>query len=101
MTYTINNCQYIVQLKNGYYQEKKSNKFIHRIIAEKKLKRKLKSWEIVHHIDYNKLNNHPNNLFVCYWEFHNLIHQNKITKNNFWDFIKTQRKKNNFYRFKK
>ena len=36
----------------------------HRHVMEKKLKRKLKSYEVVHHIDGDKLNNDPNNLQV-------------------------------------
>lgn len=36
----------------------------HRIIAEKKIGRKLKKGEVVHHIDGNKRNNDPNNLMV-------------------------------------
>ena len=36
----------------------------HRFIAEKKLGRKLKNNEVVHHIDGNKMNNAENNLMV-------------------------------------
>lgn len=36
--------------------------YIHRQVMEQKLGRKLKSNEVVHHIDENKLNNEPNNL---------------------------------------
>lgn len=35
---------------------------IHRRVMEEKLGRKLEPWEIVHHIDGNKLNNSPENL---------------------------------------
>ena len=37
---------------------------VHRMIAEYKLGRKLKSKERVHHVDHNKLNNHPDNIMV-------------------------------------
>lgn len=42
---------------NGYALE-------HRIIAEQKLGRRLQPGEIVHHLDENKQNNHPDNLEV-------------------------------------
>lgn len=37
----------------------------YRKIAEKKIGRKLKKGEIVHHLDGNDSNNDPDNLFVC------------------------------------
>lgn len=36
----------------------------HRFVAERKLGRKLKAGEVVHHIDKNKLNNSPENIVV-------------------------------------
>jgi len=50
--------------KKGYSRFKDSDKYVHRWNAEKKLGRKLKSGEIVHHIDGNPLNNSQNNLKV-------------------------------------
>lgn len=38
--------------------------YIHRIVAQEKIGRKLKSGEIVHHIDEDKTNNNPENLMV-------------------------------------
>lgn len=38
--------------------------FIHRVRAESLLGRKLKKYEIVHHIDYNKKNNSTQNLHI-------------------------------------
>lgn len=43
---------------------KLNGKHIHRIIAEKKLGRKLKPEEVVHHIDGDKQNYDPKNLIV-------------------------------------
>lgn len=52
---------------NGYRRFKDSNKLVHRYVMEKKLGRKLKQGEIVHHINRNKLDNSPENLevFAC------------------------------------
>lgn len=38
---------------------------VHRLIMEYKLGRTLNSCECIHHIDGNKLNNHPDNLELC------------------------------------
>jgi hypothetical protein len=43
---------------------KKGRKSIHRIVAEQKLGRPLQRGEVVHHIDGNRHNNHPDNLMV-------------------------------------
>jgi hypothetical protein len=50
--------------KNGYCQYKDSGKYVHRHIEEKKLGRKLRPGEVVHHKDGNPLNNSPSNLKV-------------------------------------
>lgn len=49
---------------SGKTYEKTLGKHTHRIVAEKKLGRKLKPGEIVHHKDENKRNNDPNNIEV-------------------------------------
>ena len=36
----------------------------HRLVMEKMLGRYLKPEEVVHHLDYDKTNNHPNNLYL-------------------------------------
>jgi hypothetical protein len=59
----------------GYARFKDSNKLVHRWAAEKKLGRKLQPGEVVHHINRNKLDNHPDNLYVCRNQWHHdLIH---------------------------
>jgi len=50
--------------KNGYRKFKDSGTYVHRWVEENKLGRKLKTNEVVHHIDGNPLNNSPNNLKV-------------------------------------
>lgn len=54
--------EYIDQ--RGYRRDKGSNQLAHRKVAEKKLGRKLKAGEVVHHKDRNKQNNTPGNLWV-------------------------------------
>lgn len=59
----------------GYARFSDSHKFVHRWMAEKKLGRKLKPCEVVHHINRDKLDNHPDNLYVCRNQWHHdLIH---------------------------
>lgn len=41
-----------------------NQKYEHRSVMERKLGRKLASHEIVHHIDHDKTNNHPDNLEI-------------------------------------
>jgi len=48
----------------GYRKFKNSGKLVHRWAAEKKLGRKLRSGEVVHHKDGNPLNNSQSNLKV-------------------------------------
>ena len=51
--------------EEGYLRFLNSKKLVHRWVVEKELGRKLISGEIIHHIDYNKLNNDIKNLFLC------------------------------------
>jgi len=62
--------------QNGYRRFSDSDKLVHRCIAEKKLGRKLKKQEVVHHKDRNKLNNLSYNL----WVFPNQQAHDKIHK---------------------
>jgi CRISPR/Cas system-associated exonuclease Cas4 (RecB family) len=55
--------------------------YLHRVIAEAKIGRALRSGEIVHHIDHNPLNNHPDNLEVCSSSFvHSQHHRRRKEK---------------------
>lgn len=50
--------------ENGYLRFRDSGKLVHRWVAEKKLGRKLKAKEVVHHINGVKTDNSPENLQV-------------------------------------
>lgn len=48
----------------------------HRVVMERKLGRRLRKGEVVHHVDHNKKNNHPDNLQVMTNSEHSLLHYN-------------------------
>jgi hypothetical protein len=48
----------------GRAYTKRLGRHEHRIVAEEMLGRSLKKYEVVHHIDGDKKNNHPSNLLV-------------------------------------
>lgn len=52
----------------------------HRVVMEKKLGRKLLKGEIVHHVDNDKHNNHPDNLEVMTQSQHAYIHGKQRVK---------------------
>jgi hypothetical protein len=56
----------------------------YRKVAEKKIGRKLKDNEIVHHLDGNSSNDDPDNLFVCESQSEHMLLQNQIKIN--WNF---------------
>jgi len=62
--------------ERGYLRYKDSGKFVHRYVAEKKLGRKLRPEEVVHHIDRDKTNNSRENL----WVFKNQAEHDKTHK---------------------
>jgi len=55
---------------------------LHRLIAENVIGRKLKSNEVVHHIDGDRANNKNNNLLVCSRSYHVWLHRVADIKNN-------------------
>lgn len=57
----------------GYLRCKNSHELYHHKVAEQKLGRKLKPNEVVHHVNRNKLDNHPDNLYVCGNHEHSMI----------------------------
>lgn len=70
---------------NGYFRFNDSNIFVHRWMAEKKNKRKLKPGEVVHHRDGNKTNNSFRNLHVCKNQHeHDIIHWSNLKKYGRW-----------------
>lgn len=72
-TNSINKNRYYID-QFGYYRFKNSGKLVHRYIAGKTLGRRLYNSEVVHHIDRNKRNNRPENLYVCSPDEHHVIH---------------------------
>lgn len=53
-------------------------KHIHRRVMEEKIGRLLTKWEIVHHIDGDKHNNHPDNLQLITSKEHIKIHRQEM-----------------------
>lgn len=61
--------------KGGYRRFCGTRRSVHRFVAARKLGRKLRPGEVVHHINRNKLDNSPKNLQVFpSQQIHNQVH---------------------------
>ncbi len=52
--------------------------YLHRIIAEQAIGRKLQPAEVVHHLDEDKTNNSPENLVICSSFVHRQYHRKSL-----------------------
>jgi hypothetical protein len=67
---------------NGYKRFTYNGKLVHREVAEKMLGRRLRTGEVVHHKDRNKLNNDPSNL----WVFPSQKEHDRIHRRDAWKY---------------
>ena len=70
--------------KRGYLRFRDSNKLVSRYNAEKKIGRRLKPNEVVHHKNRNKRDNRRENLRVMTKEHHNNSHKFSKKKTGRW-----------------
>ncbi len=69
----------------GYKRHVRDGKLVSRFAAEKKLGRKLRPGEVVHHRDRDKSNNSFSNLWVfSNWKAHNKVHWKDLGRTGKW-----------------
>ena len=71
--------------KKGYKRFSNSDKLVHRHVAEKKIGRKLRNGEVVHHINRDKTDNRRSNLWVFKnQKSHHSVHKSDKKRFGFW-----------------
>jgi len=68
--------------KQGYVEIEVDGKKVlaHRYVVEKFIGRKLKPKEVVHHLDFDRSNNHPSNLMIFKNQNAHALWHNKVKK---------------------
>ena len=70
-----------MEIHNGYACERPGKwKKVHRLIMEEHVGRSLELWEVVHHVNGNKLDNRIENLLIMSRSDHSSLH-NRGSKN--------------------
>ena len=65
---------------DGYIKETRSDQYVHRLVMEKHLGRKLKNSEHIHHKDGNPGNNNIRNLVICSNSEHRILEAKKLQR---------------------
>jgi hypothetical protein len=78
--------------ERGYLRFSDTGRLVHRAIAERSIGRRLRSFEVVHHVDMDKKNNDPSNLRICRDQTeHERLYHRKYRYRQVWrrGFIRT------------
>lgn len=71
---------------DGYIRDSKTDQYIHRIVMEKYLGRKLDTTEHIHHIDGNPKNNEISNLLILTNSEHRKLENLKAKRNKYGQY---------------